>query len=234
MNFKQEEGFGLAEVLVAIVGIFGFVLLGFWLWGVITKSLLREFIFWLVAVSPFVIWLSIKYRYQIGIAIVWTHSKFRKSDEDDGNLTYDSRYKPQEQDENNDSIGEYIYKALQIMDTTHKWYDDEGEANRELVSVLKAQGLENVIYQYNLPNGRTVDIKVNDALIECKLSPSTSEVDRLIGQLNEYTKYSDEVHLTIFGQLDNYGRERIENEIDDRYENHVFLNYLDNPQRQRR
>ena len=28
MNFNQEEGFGFAEVLVAIVGICGFVLLG--------------------------------------------------------------------------------------------------------------------------------------------------------------------------------------------------------------
>lgn len=129
-------------------------------------------------------------------------------------------------------IDEYLREALETMDSTAKWYNNEEEANKELVTCLKAQGVE-AEYQYRLPNGRTVDAKVYGFLIEGKLSPDTAEVDRLLGQLSDYTQYGNKVNVVIYGQLGKNARRRIENEIRLRYDKKVFLTYLDNPKRQR-
>ena len=117
------------------------------------------------------------------------------------------------------------------MDTTARWYNDESVANNELVSCLKSQGVP-AEPQHVLPNGRKVDAKVGDFLIEGKLSPDTAEVDRLIGQVSEYSKYG-KVNIVIYGRLDKDAKRRIENEIHLRYLNKVFLTYLDNPKRRR-
>jgi Ca2+/Na+ antiporter len=129
-------------------------------------------------------------------------------------------------------IDKYLLKALEAMDTTASWYNDEGEANRELVSCLKSQGVE-AEYQYRLPNGRTADAKVHDFLIEGKLSPNTTEVDRLIGQLSHYSEYPYKINVVIYGELSKDAKRRIENEIHLRYDKKVFLTHLDNPKRQR-
>jgi hypothetical protein len=131
-----------------------------------------------------------------------------------------------------DEIGETIQDALKVMDSTAKRYNNEEDANRELVTFLNARGIE-TFYQHRLPNGRTIDAKAGGTLIEGKLSPDTAEVDRLLGQLSEYAKYSDKIHVVIYGQLGEYARNRIQSEIDQRYFNKVFLNYLENPNRQR-
>jgi hypothetical protein len=128
-------------------------------------------------------------------------------------------------------IDKHLRKALEIMDTTAKWYNDEKEANRELVTCLKAWGVEAVL-GYRLPNGRIVDAKVGDFLIEGKVAPDTSGVDRLIGQLSDYTQYGNKLNVVIYGWLSKEARKRIENEILQRYANKVFLTYLDNPERQ--
>ena len=128
-------------------------------------------------------------------------------------------------------IDKHLRKALEIMDTTAKWYRDEKEANRELVTCLKAWGVEAVL-EYRLPNGRIVDAKVGDFLIEGKISPDTSEVDRLIGQLSDYTQHGSKVNIVIYGWLSKEAKRRIEKEILQRYTNEVFLTYLDNPERQ--
>lgn len=125
-----------------------------------------------------------------------------------------------------------IDKALGIMDKTAKWYNDENVANQELASTLKALNFD-AVYGYGLPNGRTVDVKVGDVLIEGKLSPNTAEVDRLIGQLSDYTRYGSKLNVVIYGKLENEARRRIENEIHARYSNQVFLTYLNNPKRLR-
>ena len=132
-------------------------------------------------------------------------------------------------------IDKHLHKALEIMDSTHNWYNDEDEANKELVSVLKAQNIE-AIYLYRLSNGRTADAKVGNVLIEGKLSPDTAEVDRLIGQISHYVKYSEgnKVNIVIYGELTEEARKRIEDEILQRYVGKVFLSCLDNPQRQRK
>jgi hypothetical protein len=129
-------------------------------------------------------------------------------------------------------IDKHLLKALEAMDTTDKWYNDEDEANRELVSCLKSQDID-AIYHYRLPNGRTADAKVYDFLIEGKLSPNTTEVDRLIGQLSNYSEYPYKINVVIYGELAKDAKRRIEKEIDLRYVNKVFLTYLDNPRRQR-
>ena len=130
-------------------------------------------------------------------------------------------------------IGKYLQGALEAMDSTAKWYTDENEANRELVSCLKAKGIPDVTYQYKLRDGETADAKVGNILIEGKLSPNTGEVDRLLGQLTRYTQHGHKVNVVIYGRLDQYARSRIEKEIQSRYPNRVFLTYLDNPKRQR-
>jgi membrane protein implicated in regulation of membrane protease activity len=129
-------------------------------------------------------------------------------------------------------LDKHLRKALETMDTTAKWYNDEDEANRELVTCLKAQGVE-AQYQYRLPNGRTADAKVYDFLIEGKLSPDTAEVDRLIGQLSQYSEYPYKINVVIYGELSKDAKRRIENEIHLRYDKKVFLTCLDNPKRQR-
>jgi len=129
-------------------------------------------------------------------------------------------------------IDKYLRRALELMDTTSKWYNDENTANQELVSCLKAQHID-ATYQCRLSSGRTVDAKVGDILIEGKLSPDTAEVDRLLGQLSSYMQHSNMVNVVIYGKLDKEARERIEDEITGRYVNKVFLTYLDNPHRLR-
>jgi hypothetical protein len=132
-------------------------------------------------------------------------------------------------------IDKYLHNALQIMDTTAKWYNNEDEANRELVSVLKAQNID-AVYLHRLPNGRTADARVGNVLIEGKLSPDTSEIDRLIGQISDYTQYSgkNKVNIVIYGKLTQDAKNRIEREIQLRYIGQVFLSYLENPQRLRK
>jgi hypothetical protein len=125
-----------------------------------------------------------------------------------------------------------LEKALMIMDSTAKWYDDEDEANRELVTCLRTLKLD-AEYGYNLPNGRTADARVGSGLVEGKLSPDTSEVDRLLGQLKEYIPYGDKLHIVIYGILSDDARRRIENEISQRYLGKVFLIALSNPRRLR-
>jgi cbb3-type cytochrome oxidase subunit 3 len=130
-------------------------------------------------------------------------------------------------------IDKYLHKALEAMDTTHKWYNNEDEANKELVSCLKLQGVE-AEYQYRLPNGGTADAKVYNFLIEGKLSPDRAEVNRLIGQLSDYSEYPYKINIVIYGRLSEYAERRIRKEINSRYLNKVFLTYLDKPIRQPR
>lgn len=126
----------------------------------------------------------------------------------------------------------YLQRALEAMDDTSRTYTNEEEANKELVAVLKSQGL-NAVYQFRLSEKRTADAKVGDVLIEGKLAPAVSDVDRLIGQLQEYSKYRFKVNVVIYGRLDKESLERISNEIGDRYRGKVFLTYLANPKRRR-
>ncbi len=129
-------------------------------------------------------------------------------------------------------LGSILKKALKAMDDTARTYTNEEEANKELVGILKSQGYD-ATYQFRLGDDRTADAKVENVLVEGKLAPHTAEVDRLIGQIGAYSRYSYRVNVVIYGYLSKTARERIENEIDERYRNKVFLTYLENPRRRR-
>jgi len=129
-------------------------------------------------------------------------------------------------------ISNNLEKALLTMDSTARWYNDEDEANIELVTSLRTLNID-AEYGYKLPNGRIADARVGSGLIEGKLSPNTSDVDRLLGQLTGYTPYGDKLHIVIYGRLSDGARKRIENEISNRYLGKVFLVALSNPKRLR-
>jgi hypothetical protein len=167
-------------------------------------------LFFIIVGLPLTIWLVIRY-------VRWKREYRRRQETLRTKETLKSK------------IDEYILNALEIMDTTHKWYNDENEANRELVDFLKMQGF-NAEYQPRLVNGSMADARVDDIIIEGKLSPNKADIDRLLGQLTEYTRLKNKVIVVIFGRLDQYTRERIEQ----RYLQKVFLSYLDNPRRHRR
>ena len=126
----------------------------------------------------------------------------------------------------------YLQKALKAMDQTSNTYTDEKAANKELATTLRALGLP-VEYEYRLNDRRIADIKVGDVLIEGKLSPKTDEVDRLLGQLQDYCTYKHKVNIVIYGHLDNYSLKRISDEINNRYPSKAFLTCLKNPHRKR-
>jgi hypothetical protein len=125
-----------------------------------------------------------------------------------------------------------LHEALEIMDKTANYYNDENEANRALVSILKAQNIS-AFYQYRLLNGRIADAKVMDVLVEGKLSPNTAEVDGLIGTFEDYTRYRHKLFIVIYGKLSDDAKRRIDNEIHCRYLNRIYLVVLPNPRRLR-
>ena len=129
-------------------------------------------------------------------------------------------------------IESYLQKALKAMDQTSNYYTDEKEANKELATTLRALGLP-VEYEYKLNERRIADVKVGDILLEGKLSPKTDEVDRLLGQLQDYCTYRYKVNIVIYGYLEDYSLRRIEKEINERYPDKAFLTYLRHPHRRR-
>jgi hypothetical protein len=92
-----------------------------------------------------------------------------------------------------------IIKALKILDRTHRWFRDENEANRELVTCLNAMGHKDAEYQPDLGVRRTPDAYFNSSIIEGKLNPHLSDVDRLMGQLFDYLTYPYFVHVVVYG-----------------------------------
>lgn len=129
-------------------------------------------------------------------------------------------------------VSRSLERALHIMDSSAKWYNNEDEANVELVTCLKLFGLD-ARYRYELPNGAIADARLGNGLIEGKLSPTDTDVDRLIGQIRKYTPYGDKLHIVVYGRLNGDARKRIEHEIYNRYLGKVFLIALSNPRRLR-
>lgn len=129
-------------------------------------------------------------------------------------------------------LEEYLQKALKAMDQTSNLYADEKAANKELATALRTLGLP-VEYEFKLNERRIADVKVGDTIIEGKLSPKPDEVDRLLGQLQDYCNYKYKVNIVIYGQIDDYSLKRISDEINNRYKNKAFLTYLNNPHRKR-
>jgi len=129
-------------------------------------------------------------------------------------------------------LGSILKRALEVMDDVAKTYTDEEEANKELVGILKMQG-HDAARPFSLSDGRLADAKVDNVLIEGKLAPTVDEVDRLMGQLGAYSKHNYKVYVVVYGHLAKPALKRIEDEINERYPNKVFLTYLENPRRRR-
>ena len=130
-------------------------------------------------------------------------------------------------------IRDYIKIALEAMDSTHKWYTDENEGTRELVTALISMGLK-AVYQPYLGNGITADAKVGEELIEAKLEPRQTDINNLIGQLQGYSRYNYKINVIIYGRLNEDALERIQDVINLHYKDKVFLIYLPNPKRTRK
>jgi len=133
----------------------------------------------------------------------------------------------------NKKVANALATALHHMDTTHVWYMDEDEANRALVTSLKVMGYEEAVYHKYLGDGRTADAFFDNSIIEGKLDPQQSEVDRLEGQITEYLKYPYAVHVVLYGQIDAQLLSRIK-EIVSRKPERTFLTYLPNAKRIRK
>jgi hypothetical protein len=129
-----------------------------------------------------------------------------------------------------EEIHHILLQALKAMDDTHYKFNDENEANRELVSCLKMQGQE-AEYQPFLGNGRTADATLNGVIIEGKLNPTQSDIDRLYGQISGYLKYNRHIHIVVYGYLDRWSKDRLQRDILDKYPKQVFLTYLEHPNR---
>ena len=125
-----------------------------------------------------------------------------------------------------------IIKALELMDGTNNWWKDENEATRELITCLKTMGYLDAEYQFKLEGGRTADGYFNNSIIEGKLNPSPSDLDRLIGQLEVYCEYDCFVHVVVYGQVSDETLARL-HYIVRRNPEQIFLAYLDNPSRNR-
>jgi len=135
----------------------------------------------------------------------------------------------------NSSIVQHaIMNALVSMDNTYKWYDNEDNANRELISTLHALGFGDAVYHQLLNNGRTADGFVSNSIIEGKLDLSRSDnIDRLLGQIDDYLVSSYDIHIVLYGLVEPNALNRIKSKVNF-YPNRLFLSYLKKPQRTRK
>jgi len=141
---------------------------------------------------------------------------------------------------NNAPINYYIIntkKALSIIDSLPRPFQDETEANRQLYTTLQALvGNTNTITYEPKENGSTIgDIQIDNILIEGKLDLSSiTETDRLIGQIQRYcsdTPYN--VFIVLYGIVDNTIYARLSSHILKYYSDKVTILTIDNPQRLR-
>jgi hypothetical protein len=117
------------------------------------------------------------------------------------------------------------------MDGTHTIYRDEESANIEMTNCLKLYG-HIATYPATKLNGRTADICVDKyAIIEGKLDPNRSEIDRLIGQTLDYLKSPHYIFIVIYGKISQIQLERINDDLCEKYPDRIELVYLKEPQR---
>ena len=196
-----------AFLVAFIVAIIAYVV---WLFS--NKSFTWALVSFLIVGLPLVIWLVYK-----------TAGWLNKLKERKETLEHQEKLKTE--------IDYRIGRALEIMDKLSLWYTDENEANRELVTSLNTMGY-NAEYQPRLQDGSIADARVGDILIEGKLSPNKSEIDRLLGQLSGYAKLSNKIHIVIYGRISVYALFRILDEIR-QYPIKIVLTALPHPHRDR-
>lgn len=205
MHFKQEKGFGFAEVFIVLIVLFVLVALGIGLWSYIHKSVLREVIFWLILASPLVIWLLIKYWFDISYEL---KRIFKKRKEPIGNYTYDTKnytqisntiIKPQVSLE--DSVISLVKQFKPMWNERNGKRRLEGGENGNnafLAQYLRDKGISKVETELTLKNRSRADLLIdNQIVIECKkhllsiqiMNSVSSEVKR-IKRLENYKAYA--------------------------------------------
>jgi hypothetical protein len=130
----------------------------------------------------------------------------------------------------------FIRKALENVDSLHRHFRDEQEANKELYSSLKSLVPDADIEYEPRYRGKNVgDIRFRNIIIEGKLDLHTkSETDRLIGQIQYCTSNTPfAVRVVIYGTSSPIAYERLKSCISE-YSGLVKVIELDNPQRRRR
>jgi hypothetical protein len=131
------------------------------------------------------------------------------------------------------TIKEALLQALSTIDNTHSTYTTEDEANRELTSCLNAMG-HSAVYHQILNNGRTTDILVDGvAIVEGKLDPSQADIDRLIGQTQDYISTSYPIYIVIYGNISDGLINRINNQLINKHPDQISLVRLNNANRLR-
>jgi hypothetical protein len=136
-----------------------------------------------------------------------------------------------------DDANTLIRKALEHIDNLKRPYRDEEEANQQLFSILKAFAPDKDIEYQPKYNGQpTGDIRIDNAIIEGKLDPSSiTEIDRLIGQIDRYCKNTPyKIKVVIYGIINQEAIERILDFSALNVTGRVSLINLPNPQRRRR
>jgi hypothetical protein len=131
------------------------------------------------------------------------------------------------------TLNEALLQALATIDGTHSTYTNEDEANRELTSCLNAMG-HSAVYHQMLNNGRTTDILLDGiAIIEGKLDPSQADIDRLIGQMQDYISTSYPIYIVIYGNISNGLLNRINEQLISKHPDQISLVRLNNSNRSR-
>jgi hypothetical protein len=128
------------------------------------------------------------------------------------------------------SMNYALYQSLSQMDKTCDFFTNEDEANRELTTCLNLLG-HNSQYHYPISSGRTVDILVDNAIIEGKLNPKQSDIDRLIGQVGDYLTFPHLIYIVLYGKVEQNFINRINTQIIIQNPTRVSLVHLPNAKR---
>jgi len=133
-----------------------------------------------------------------------------------------------------EAIHSSLFRSIRHMDDTCNFYTDENEANRELTSCLKVLG-HHALYQHALDNHRTVDIFVDGcAIVEGKLDPQQGDIDRVIGQIEDYARFPYHIYIVIYGKTNNTTSDRITTQILNKYPAKVSLVHLPDAERNKK
>ena len=123
-------------------------------------------------------------------------------------------------------------RIIAQMDTTTNFYTNEDEASRELTSCLNILG-HKATYHYQLGGKRTADIFVDNCIIESKLDPNQSDIDRLVGQVGDYaSNFAYHIFIVIFGNVSADIIDRIHSQLISLHDN-IELVFRDRPNRVR-
>jgi len=120
-------------------------------------------------------------------------------------------------------LDSHIKMALIRMESIDDSYTDEDSANQQLCLLLRGLAPGADIQLVKTGSKGKGDIKVGDTIIEGKMDLVTKdELDRLIGQLQDYCDNSDcQIRVVVYGKLRSDFRRRIEGL--ERYRERILL-----------